>query len=148
MYLFWCQQCVTEVEVQKEGLLCPTTKQRSPSHLQRCTTLCALLHAIDQVLDTALALGSLILVDDALGGSLVELAAGGVGSGLCCFLVASLYGYANLLDVGLEFGANRTIADAGLLGSENALLLRFNVCHVLTLSVLYSEASTLRHGLQ
>ena len=105
-----------------------------------------LLHAVYEHLDATLALGGLVLVDDALRGGLVELAAGS----LCCqlggVLVASLHGSADLLDVGLEFRANRTVADACLLGGENALLLRLNVCHVLTLSVMYIEASTLRHG--
>ena len=96
-----------------------------------------LLHAVHKHLHAALALSGLVLVNDALGGCLVELAAGCVCSGLCGFLVASLNGYADLLDVGLELGTDRAIADASLLGSDNALLLRLDVCHVLTLSVMY-----------
>jgi hypothetical protein len=109
--------------------------------------ICALLvHLVDKLLDTALALCSLVLVNDALRGGLVKLPAGSVCCGLCCVLVAILDGGANLLDIGLELGANRTIADAGLLGCLDALLLRLDVCHVLTLSVMNIEASTLRHG--
>ena len=106
----------------------------------------ALLHAVYEHLDAALALCGLILVNDALGSGLVELAAGLVCGCLRSCLVALVYGCMDLLDVGLEFGANRTIADTSLLGGTDALLLRFDVCHVLTLSVIYIEASTLRHG--
>ena len=100
-----------------------------------------LLHAVDEHLDATLALGGLVLVDDALGGSHVELAASRVGSSLSCLGVAGLDGRADLLDVGLELGTDRLVALAGLLGGDDALLLRLDVSHVLTLSVMYSEAS-------
>ena len=93
-----------------------------------------LLHAVDQVLDAGLALCGLVLVDDALGSGLVELAARGVGGELRGLLVAGLDGGVDLLHIGLELGADGLVALARLLSGDDALLLRLDVCHVRFLS--------------
>ena len=61
-----------------------------------------LLDGVDELLNAALALGSLVLVDDALGSGLVEQAARLVGGELGGLGVAGLNGGANALDGGLE----------------------------------------------
>lgn len=88
-----------------------------------------LLHGVDELLDAGLAVGGLVLVDDALGSSPVELLAGGVCGSLGGIDVASLDGGVNLLDVGLQLGADSPVTHTGLLGGDDALLLRLDVCH-------------------
>ena len=100
-----------------------------------------LLEGVDQLLDAGLALGGLVLVDDTLGSGLVEQAAGLVGGSLGGIEVLGLDGLTDALDGGLERGADRLVADAGLLGGADALLLRLDVCHVRFLSVTILEAS-------
>ena len=94
-------------------------------HLREAT----LLHRVDELLDARLAVGGLVLVDDALGGSPIELAASGVSGSLGGIGVAGLDGGVNLLDVGLQLGADCPVAHTGLLGGDDALLLRLDVCH-------------------
>ena len=85
---------------------------------------------VDQVLNAGLAVSSLVLVDDALGGSLVQSAVN-AGSGCGCgLLVTSLDGCVDMLDESLELGANRLVANASDLIGADALLLRLDVCHL------------------
>ena len=66
-------------------------------------------------------------MDNALGGSLVQRAVnagGSCGSGL---LVTSLDGGVDMLDEGLELGANRLVTNASDLIGADALLLRLDV---------------------
>ena len=83
------------------------------------------LEAVHEVLDAGLAVGGLILVDNALGNGLVELTVGGRGSSL----VASLDGGLDVLDHGLELGADRLVTDASDLVGADALLLGLDVCY-------------------
>ena len=99
------------------------------SNILKPSQRATLLHGVDELLDAGLAVGGLVLVDDALGGSPVELAAGSVGSGLGGIDVAGLDGGVNLLDVGLQLGADCPVTHTGLLGGDDALLLRLDVCH-------------------
>ena len=89
----------------------------------------------DELLGAGLALGSLVLVDDALGGSLVEQTASLVGSGLGGLDVIGLNGGADGLDGGLELGTDSLVALTRLLSGDDALLLRLDVSHVQFLSV-------------
>src|SRR5690625_2711675 len=80
-------------------------------------------------LHDALPICGLVLVDDALGGGLVELAggdlqgcAGGIG-------VPGGDGRADLADVGLELGLGRAVAQACLLVRLVPLDLGLDVCH-------------------
>ncbi len=88
-----------------------------------------LVQGVHQVLDAGLTVGSLVLVDDALGDSLIQSAgnagAGSGGSGL----VAGGDGSLNVLGEGLELGTNRLVANASDLIGADALLLRLDVCH-------------------
>ncbi len=94
------------------------------------STECVLLvETIHQVLNARLTVGSLVLVDDTLGSSLVQSAAGAGASGGGSSLVASLNGSLNVLGEGLELGANRLVANASNLIGADALLLRLDVCH-------------------
>ena len=94
-----------------------------------------LLDGVDELLDAGLALGSLVLVGDALGGSLVQETAGLVGGSLSGLDVLGLDGGADGLDGGLQLGADCAVADASLLGGDDALLLRLDVSHVQILSI-------------
>ena len=85
-------------------------------------------------------------MNDALACCLVELTAGCLYRILRGCLVAGINGSAYLLDVGLELGTDGAITNTRLLRSADALFLRLDVCHVLTLSVMIFEATTLRHG--
>ena len=98
-----------------------------------------LLDGVDELLDAALALSGLVLVDDALGSGLVEQAAGLVGGVLGGVDVLGLDGEADLLDGGLELGADRAVALTRLLSGDDALLLRLDVSHVQFLSVPYQS---------
>ena len=94
-----------------------------------------LLDGVDQLLDARLALSSLVLVNDALGSSLVEELAGLVGGSLSDLDVLSLNGGTDSLDGGLQLRADSAVADASLLGGDDALLLRLDVSHVRFLSI-------------
>lgn len=81
-------------------------------------------------------------MDDALGGSPVELLASGIGSSLSGLDVTGLDGGVNLLDVGLQLGADSPVTHTGLLGGDDALLLRLDVCHGADpFKILFLEAS-------
>lgn len=85
---------------------------------------------VNQILNTGLAIRGLVLVDNALGGSLIQRA---VNAGSSCgsgLLIASLDGGVDVLDEGLELGANRLVANASDLIGADALLLRLDVCHL------------------
>src|SRR5699024_4569630 len=82
-----------------------------------------------QLGETGLAVRGLVLVDDALGGGLVELAggdlqgfAGGIG-------VPGGDGRADLADVGLELRLHRAVAQSCLLVRLVSLDLGLDVCH-------------------
>ena len=62
---------------------------------------------VDEPLRAALALSGLVLVDDALRGGLVQETTSLVGKLLGCLDILFLDGLANLLDGGLELGADR-----------------------------------------
>ena len=89
-----------------------------------------LLDRVGELGDPGLAIGRLTLVDDALGGRDVEESTGFVrggegGSGIPCG-----DGGMDLLDRGLQAGANRTVALVRLGVGEDTLLLTLDVCHV------------------
>lgn len=88
-----------------------------------------LLDGVSQLLDARLALGSLVLVNDALRCSLVEQAAGLVGGLLRLGGILGIHCNADILDGGLQLAADGLVADTGLLVGLNALLLRLNVRH-------------------
>jgi hypothetical protein len=94
-----------------------------------------LLDGVHELLDARLTLGSLILVDDALGSGLVEQATSLVGLSLSELGVLSLNGSANALDSRLELRADGLVAHTSLLGGDDALLLRLDVSHVQILSI-------------
>ena len=105
-----------------------------PGSVHRCARKTKLLDGVDELLDAALALSGLVLVDDALGSGLVEQTAGLVGGSLSGLDVLGLDGGADGLDGGLELGADSAVALTGLLGGDDALLLRLDVSHVRFLS--------------
>src|SRR5690606_1414786 len=63
--------------------------------------------------DGRLAVRGLVLVDDTLGSSLVQLAVGLAGQGACGLLVAGGDGLAELADSGLQAALDRLVALAG-----------------------------------
>ena len=62
-----------------------------------------------------LAVRGLVLVDDALGGGLVQLAGGDLQRGLGGLCVAGVNGFAGLADQRLQLGLDGLVADAALL---------------------------------
>ncbi len=99
-----------------------------PYSARICAT-CRLVKTVDQVLETGLAVSSLVLVDDALGNSLVEGAGSAGASSGGSGLVASLDSSLNVLGQGLQLGTNRLVTNASDLIGADALLLRLDVCH-------------------
>ena len=94
-----------------------------------------LLDGVHELLDARLTLGSLVLVDDALGSGLVEQTTSLVCLSLSELGVLSLNGSANALDSRLELRADGLVAHTSLLGGDDALLLRLDVSHVQILSI-------------
>src|SRR6185437_7876889 len=82
--------------------------------------------------DRRLAVRGLVLVDDALGHGLVELAGGGPHRGGRLLDVAALDGLAELAHVGAELGLDRLVALVRLLVLLDALDLRLDVRHANT----------------
>ena len=68
-------------------------------------------------------------------GSLVQQLAGLVGLGLSELGVVGLDGGTDTLDSGLQLGTDGLVAHTGLLGGDDALLLRLDVSHVQILSI-------------
>ena len=88
------------------------------------------LDGCDLCSDLRLAVCSLVLVDDSLGDSLVELAARNLQLGLCGGLVAGSDCFAGCTDNGAELALVRLVALSRLQVGLDALDLRLNVCHV------------------
>lgn len=99
-----------------------------------------LLDGVNEVLHAGLTVGSLVLVDDALGRSLIKTLVGAVGSGLGSLDVALGNGGLHVLDERLELGADRAVADAGLLSGTDTLLLRLDVCHFVWFLSIFRSA--------
>src|SRR5690242_16563655 len=76
-----------------------------------------------------LLVGRLVLVDDALAGGLVELAAGGGQQLGGLVLLAGVDGLAEAADGRAQSGLHRLVAQARGLVGEDALLLRLDVGH-------------------
>lgn len=99
-----------------------------PYSARICAT-CRLVKTVDQVLETGLAVSSLVLVDDALGDSLVHLVVAdldGVVSGLD---VAGSNGLLDPANSGLELGTNGAVTETSLGGLLVTLDLRLDVRH-------------------
>jgi hypothetical protein len=109
--------------------------QKKGTASTRCPLTCSseaiylLLKGIHKLLDARFALSSLVLMDDALGSCLVELAVCNASNLLSFLSVTVLDSDTDLLYIGLELGSDCLIADACLLGSLDTLLLRLDVCH-------------------
>src|SRR3954470_4371736 len=89
------------------------------------------LEGVDLLGDGGLAVSSVVLVDNTLANSLVQLTAGGGQSRDSNILVGSLDGGVYRADSRLQLGLNRVVALAGLLVGENALLLGLNIGHLI-----------------
>lgn len=89
-----------------------------------------------------LAVSSLILVDNTLRNSLVQLAAGFLESCGCNFSITGSNSFAGLAYEGLELGLVCLVADATLLVGLDALLLGLNVCHLLLFHFSYVRFGT------
>ena len=99
-----------------------------PYSARICAT-CRLVKTVDQVLETGLAVSSLVLVDDALGDSLVHLVVAdldGVVSGLD---VTGSNGLLDPANSGLELGTNGAVTETSLGGLLVTLDLRLDVRH-------------------
>ena len=83
----------------------------------------------DALGELGLAVGSLVAVDNTLGDSLVQLAAGLAHLGFSYSLVAGGDSLAYTAHVGLELRLDVSVADAGLFVGLDALDLRLNVRH-------------------
>ena len=90
----------------------------------------------DALGELGLAVGGLVLVDDALGDGLVQLAGGGLEVLERGVLVSGLDGLAHAAHVGLELGLDGLVAQAGLLVGLDALDLGLDVRHGETFSRL------------
>ena len=96
---------------------------------------------VHQSHNAGLAVGSLVLVDDALGSSLVKQAASIQALGVCSGGVAGGNGLACSAHGGLQLGFASAVALTGLLVGDDALLLALDVCHVESPSILVSFAA-------
>src|SRR5690606_29322332 len=76
-----------------------------------------------------LLVGGLVLVDDALGDGLVELAGRGPQELLRLVLVARIGRLAALADPGAQLALDRTVAQGALLVGLDPLDLGLDVCH-------------------
>jgi len=85
---------------------------------------------LDEQHDAALAVRGLVLVDDALRGGTVHETAGGERGGVGLGAVAGGHGVLHAAGRGLELALHRAVAHAGLLVGDDALLLAFDVRHV------------------
>lgn len=99
-----------------------------PYSARICAT-CRLVKTVDQVLETGLAVSSLVLVDDALGDSLVEQVIAMLHRGVGSLGVGGGDGSLDLLDGGLELRLDGLVAQTGLLGLLVALDLGLDVSH-------------------
>ena len=86
-------------------------------------------HGVGQAHDAALAVGGLVLVDDALGGGLVHQTAGLAGEGVGVLAVALGHGVLDVTDGGLQLALDGAVAHTTLLVGNDALLLGLDVSH-------------------
>ena len=106
-------------------------KEKTPAVGPRAFAYANESHGVDLQSEAGFTVRSLVLGDDALACSLVELAASDSEGGLSGGLVAGSDGFAGATDVGLQSGLDRNVALMRLLVRANALLLRLDVCHYL-----------------
>ena len=92
--------------------------------------------AIHELGKTGLAVGSLVLVDNMLGGSHVETLGDGLEGSLGLLGVALGDGGLDVLGQRLELGLDSLVTHASCLIGEDTLLLRLDVSHVRFLSKL------------
>jgi hypothetical protein len=88
------------------------------------------LEGVDLLGNSGLAVSSVVLVNNALADSLVQLAAGRSQSSGCTVLVGGLNGAADCADSSLQLGPDSDIALASLLVGKDALLLGLDISHV------------------
>src|ERR1700712_5667162 len=86
---------------------------------------------VQGVRESGLLVGRLVLVDDALAGSLVELAAGRHQQLAGLVLLAGLDGLTEPADSRAKGGPHRLVAQSRTLVGEDALLLRLDIGHAL-----------------
>jgi hypothetical protein len=87
------------------------------------------LQACNLLRDSRLAVGCLVLVDDALAGRLVELLVCNLERGDCLVFVTGSNRDAGRANGRLDLALDRLVALGSLLVGADALDLRLNICH-------------------
>jgi len=88
------------------------------------------LQCVDLLGDRRLAVCCVVLVQNTLADSLVQLAAGSYQGSSSCILVRGLNGGVDGADGRLQLGLDCVVAQACLLVGEDALLLGLDIRHV------------------
>ena len=130
-YLPPCDMIALQSEDNKQGRKDEPVDRETAEKIRDCLSRNAedTFRTYHELLDTGLAVRSLVLVDDALGSSLIEALVGAGRSSLGGVGIALLDGLVNVLNERLELRAHSAVAHTGLLGGADTLLLRFDVSH-------------------
>src|SRR5688572_13224217 len=88
------------------------------------------LECVDLLGDRRLAVCSVVLVQNTLADSLVQLTAGSNERSSSSFLVSGLNGRVDGADGSLQLGLDGVVTLASLLVGQDALLLGLDICHV------------------